>query len=158
MARPVRLFAIAALAVAVCFTTGCQSNNTTKILGKWKLVESPGFNSADGRAFTQLGLYATVDFMPDGSMNISIESDNPGVMARVAHVTPGGKTTFKAKYSLGFGDNVMISDIDKDFQQFIRPGRWEVTIKGGYMSVRTADGIEKYERLSAYVAPEAKTR
>jgi hypothetical protein len=102
----------------------------------------------------EMGLYAVVDFAPDGAMTISLESDNPNTMALLRQNAPGGKTTFTAKYKLGMGENVEITDIDKDLKQFIKPGRWLVTINGGYMSVKTADGVEKYERLSAYVAPE----
>ena len=154
MRRSGRPLAFVLLASAALFAAGCESNNKEKILGKWKLVESPGFNTPDGRMFVEMGLYAVVDFAPDGTMTISLESDNPGTMALLNRNAPGGKTKFTAKYRLGFGDNVEITDIDKDLKQFIKPGRWVVTINAGYMSVKTADGIEKYERISAYVAPQ----
>jgi hypothetical protein len=154
MLRVGRLFAFALLASTALLAAGCGSNNKDKILGKWKLVDSPGYHTAEGRAATQMGLYVVVDFMPDGKMSVSVESDMPGTAERLSQAA-GIKTRFDARYKLGFGDNIEITDIDKAARTFLKPGRWVVTINGGYMSAQTADGVEKYERISAYVAPSS---
>jgi hypothetical protein len=145
-----RPLALLMLAAAALLPVGClKSNNEGKIHGKWKLVDSPEFNTAEGRAAVQAGLYVVVDFKPDNSMTIALQSDQPGVMDLLRQGMPGGKTIFTAKYKLMGGDNVQLSDIEKDALQFIKPGRVMVNITGDQMSITTATGVEKYTRLSA---------
>ena len=147
MQRVTRFTFLALLVGVAALGAGCGSNNKDKIVGKWKLIDSPEFNSADGRAAVQAGLYVVVDFRPDNTMTITLQSDKPGVMELLRQGMPGGKTSFTAKYQLRSGSNVEITDVEPDARQFMKPGRVVVTITGDQMSIKTAVGVEKYTRM-----------
>ena len=100
-------FAIVCLFALAC--TSCSSNNTGKIVGKWKA------SSAD------LGVPADVtviyEFTADGRFTIG---------------GPGG--SIGGKYSLGMGDNVSLSDINPPIDGKTK-SREKIVIAGDVMTL-----------------------
>jgi hypothetical protein len=104
------LFVVGSIAL---FCTACGSNNTGKIVGKWKIVSATGEGDAGFKQFETLKLALVFEFKEDGTAGVSIESTD--------EKPKGGKiesTQFASfKYKLLSGDMVELYDLPKDLQQ-----------------------------------------
>ena len=124
---------------------GCGSNNTGKIVGKWKVVSAP---KEDLDELKELGVTIAFDFKADGTFAVDFVPDNEGHGAKeaadVANTARQGKE-LSGKYNLGFGDQVYIS------KGSIGTRRMKecilVTISGDKMTMKVEDETIELERM-----------
>jgi hypothetical protein len=135
MRTPVRLTATLAVAVLALAFTGCGSNNTGKIVGKWKVVSSSS-KTGDLEKMKSQGMAMGFDFRADGTVAIIMlpADDKPESksMADLATKMMEGKGT--GKYTLGAGDRVTLSGI-----QTIENGKDQtasISINGDNMTMK----------------------
>jgi hypothetical protein len=122
--RVVRAIALACLLVAV---PACASNNKGKIVGKWQITGGtaiPGAMPAE--------VISVVEFTADGKFNWTASG-------------PGGTQTITAgNYSLGWGDNVSLSNLNPAVPQAsggtATRASEKVTITGDQMKMTDPDG------------------
>ncbi len=102
------------LAVTFCglalATAGCGSNNTGKIVGKWKFVSGKGMEAQKATMDT-MKAYLFIDFKPDSTVTIGTESSDPAMQKLMGAALEKGSTS--AKYSLKAGDKVELYDMPK---------------------------------------------
>jgi len=96
MSRALCFAAVAALGVVIA---GCGSNNTGKIVGKWKA------DALDLGPIGPKGLADIVwDFRDDGSFTVSRVPIGPG--------SPAGEVRVTGRYTLEVGDRVAFTHLD----------------------------------------------
>lgn len=133
MRSTVRLTATLAVAVIALAFTGCSSNNTGKIVGKWKMVSG---SSSELETLKKMGLTMAWEFKADGTFATSVVSlnDDKGGGTGLADTSkmPRGK------YNLGFGNTVNFTDdtaTGKDKRMTTN-----ITIDGDNMTMKDPDG------------------
>lgn len=120
--------------------TGCGSNNTGKIVGKWKAVSFSKKNE-DMEKMKQMGVAMAFEFKADGTfgMEFAPDDDKPGsaAMAKLASTGLQGKET-TGKYTLGMGDRVTFSGA-KDILQGKKAAS-DISVNGDNMTWKDGDG------------------
>jgi hypothetical protein len=131
MARPaVLLFAVLLVAA------GCGSNNTGKIVGRWKTLASEFENAPKLPGATGLVIY---EFTADGRFEMSIAVTGPAPTK--------AKTIRTGRYALGGGDEVTYSDLNPP-SDGKTTGRDKITIVGDNMTVDVPGGKPRvYTRM-----------
>lgn len=116
--RTVSALALAALVLA---TAGCGSNNTDKIVGKWKL-DAPTAAPADlpeekAKKIEALKLYTYIEFKPGGVLVAGAGSAAEGEV-RAAFEEQNPETKFPtARYTLRSGDSVEFTDLPPEMTE-----------------------------------------
>jgi hypothetical protein len=123
-----RLLTASLLAVVVLSTAGCSSNNTGKIVGKWKATAVNGAGAIDG----QLG------GLPDDS-GMYFEFTADGKFHAYGMVAGQRMDVSSATYSLGSGDTVNLSNLSPPQNGKTR-SRETVTINGDTMTIKGEGG------------------
>jgi hypothetical protein len=135
------LFTIVAL-----LSAGCGSNNTGKIVGKWKLTSPPSKTQKEKdefEAMSKLGVFLYLEFKTDNSLVLGIDSDKPDLLNMLKKGAPDQKFTFEAKYKLLMGDKVEVYDVkDKELKDVFKgdKARSDILINGDDMTIKDPDG------------------
>lgn len=107
---------------------GCSSNNTGKIVGKWKA------------SIAELGLHAPPNVQGYGVLEFT--ADNKYILT--AHIDQGGgmqtRTAQTATYKLGWGDTVNLTDISPPLPDKKTRSRETIKIDGDRMTVTMKEG------------------
>jgi hypothetical protein len=143
----VALFACLALA-----TAGCGSNNTGKILGKWKLLSAPGLTPEEFKVLETFKAYPCLDFKQDGSIVAGPEFADPALKEFIAKGLDNQEMSKTGTYKLLSGDNVEITgiaDVQKAGGLFgsSDSGRVKVTIEGDNMTITAENGTAQLTRV-----------
>jgi hypothetical protein len=134
-------------APAVCLLvlsfTGCGSNNTGKIVGKWKLVPAAP-RGVDSDASKTAGVRSVYEFKADGTYSVTfVEADSSPASKKQAEALNllSKGTNGSGKYTLQGGDRVHFSG-----------GRWNgnflVTIHGTSMTVQDGGETMQFTRMN----------
>ena len=130
MTPTLRLAGLAALALALA---GCGSHNTGKIVGRWRA------ESADLPIGPKGPQDLVWEFGADGSFTVSWV--NPA--------TKAAETKARGRYTLGIGDNVVMSDLNPPLPGNVSRSAEKVVIDGDTMTVggRGKDTTYRFSRL-----------
>lgn len=120
---------------------GCGSNNEGKILGKWKILQSKGFDENTKNKMDMMKAFTFVEFKPDSTMSMGIHfadsnKENPFVqMLNKAF-------DFSLKYKLLSGNRVEFYDAPpgKDLFKGKERAQATITIDGNKMKWVDSDG------------------
>ncbi len=119
--------------------SSCSSNNESKIVGKWKLVESS--KPEEIKQMSDVGMYLYFEFRADNTFDMGIGSDKPGMLDLIKMT--GKPVVYPGKYKLGSGDTVNFSEFKgpdgKGFDGKDK-ARSNITIEGDNMTIKDADG------------------
>jgi hypothetical protein len=121
-----------------------KSDNKGKILGKWKILEAPGFDADLAKALEAQKIYAYIEFTAKGACTIGVTSDDPDVKKTIN--AAGEKTAIGCKYKLLAGDGLEMYDLPKelaDANPFGGKGdraKTKVKIDGDKMTMTDDDG------------------
>ena len=138
--------ALAGLALTV---TGCSSNNTGKIIGKWKISAPPEKDpktKEEFEAMGKMGLFVFIEFKADNALLLGLGSDKPETLDMLKALAPKGKepkTSWEAKYKLLPGDKVEVYDMKDDETKKMFKGdkaRSDIIITGDEMTIKDPDG------------------
>jgi hypothetical protein len=126
--RKVAFLVLSGLALAAA---GCgKSNNEGKIVGKWKATAVPGMSPEEQKKLNDLppeALSAVIEFTADGRMIMSL------------NMLGQSQQLGTAKYTLGSGDWVNLTDLSPP-QNGKTQSRDRVVISGDTMTVDTEKG------------------
>ncbi|MCE9563415.1 MAG: hypothetical protein K8U57_15345 [Planctomycetes bacterium] len=150
--RKLAFLVFASLAVVV---SGCGSNNSGKINGKWKLVSAPGFDE-QAKMMEAFKAYVYFEFKEDGTVTVGAGFTDPTMQEMIAK--SGEKTSMSGKYKLLNGDDVEFSGLNdpKKGGGLFGKGdqsRLKIQIDGDNMTITGTDGTGKLTRLKADAAP-----
>lgn len=141
-----RSLALGLFATVALFAAGCGSNNTGKIVGKWKLTTPPSKTDKEKQEFeamTKMGIFMVIEFKADNTIVLGIDSDKPEFLELIKKGVPGQKFSFEAKYKLLMGDKVEVYDVkDKELKDVFKgdKARSDILINGDDMTIKDPDG------------------
>lgn len=116
-----RKLAFVVLAGLALVAAGCGSNNKGKIVGKWKADSVGDGDPKMAQLGDDMGLF--FEFSADGKFNASVS------------ILGTTKEVGSAKYSLGSGDWVNLTDINPPQQDGKTQSKEKVTINGDKMTI-----------------------
>jgi len=141
MTRGLRLVFVLAILCPALLATGCSSNNTGKIVGKWKMVSGKGME-AQKATMDSLKAYVFMEFKPDNTVSIGVESSDPAFQKILA--AGAEKTNMTGKYKLKSGNTVEMYDMPKQngtgFFQGKDRAQTDIKIEGTKMTMTDPDG------------------
>lgn len=143
MHRASRLVVLVALAGLSVTLAGCSSNNTGKIVGKWKFVSGKGFDEQKAE-LEKMKAYVFMDFKADNTITVGVESSDPD-MQKLLTTLAGDKVTQSGKYKLRSGDKIEVYDMPKTADgkgpfQGKDKGQTNCKIDGDKMTMTDPDG------------------
>jgi len=146
--RKIAVVLLAGLAIAV---SGCGSNNTSKIIGKWKLASAPGFEE-QAKMLDAFKAYVYFEFKPDGVAVIGADFTDPAMRDMIAKAgDKGDKMSMTGKYKLLNGDDVELSGLgDPKKGGGLFKGdqsRVKIKIDGDNMTITGSDGTGTLTRI-----------
>lgn len=148
MRSPVlRTCGLVLVSVAAILFTGCGSNNTGKIVGKWKMTSAPG-GGKDLAEMKAAGMAVAWDFKADGTFSIGIVADDNKPESQLAAKLADAemqKKNMGGKYTLGMGNQVNLSGISG--VSGAKSGLVTVTIDGDKMTLKDGDGTSQFVRI-----------
>lgn len=149
-----RYVAVALFACLALATAGCGSNNTGKIVGKWKLASAPGMKAEDLKMMETLKAFLYFEFKPDGNMAVGVEFGDPAMKELMAKGGENGgeKTVMNGQYKLLSGDDVEFSGMNdqKKAGGLFGKGdksRLKIKIDGDNMTITGSDGVGQLTRV-----------
>jgi uncharacterized protein (TIGR03066 family) len=116
---------------------GCNSNNTDKIVGKWKVTSGLPAEAAT------LNLEMFIEFTADGKFSMTMNALGTN------------KTLSAGNYSLGSGDTVNLTNLSPPLDGKTK-SKEKITITGDTMSLATDKGSMTLTRVSGTPKPAEK--
>lgn len=130
-----RKVAFVVLAALALMAVGCGSNNTGKIVGKWKATSLPSMDEKEK---------AMIKLIGEDNFAVILEFTADGKMRGSASITMLGKTESKevmsADYKLGSGDWVFFTNMSPPPKDGKTKSKDKVVINGDTMTIDTEKG------------------
>lgn len=141
-----------ALFACLAFAAGCGSNNTGKIVGKWRLLSLPGLTPDEFKELEKFKAYPCLEFKHDGSIVAGPEFTDPAMKEFLAKGLEKYEMSKTGTYKLLSGDNVEIAgiaDVQKGGGLFgsSDSGRVKVAIEGDNMTITAENGTAQLTRV-----------
>jgi len=140
-----RLTGILSVCLFALLFTGCGSNNTGKIVGKWR-VDSSTAKPEEFNKLKAIGVAMAFEFNADGTFSMLAVPLNDSPIAKVAADAATAemkKKNASGKYSLGMGASVRMSDLGDGGKE----STVTVTIDGDSMTFRDGSGTMQLTRV-----------
>lgn len=133
----VRFAATAAVLVACLSLTACGSNNTGKIVGKWKVTSA---TMSDFEKMKGMGMTMGFDFRADGTVAVLMlpVEDKPSEEVKGMELGTG-------QYKLEMGDRVTLSGIKSIADG--KPQAANISVNGDKMTFKDASGSMELVRV-----------
>lgn len=126
--------------------TGCGSNNTGKIEGKWR-VDSSTAKAEEFNKMKAAGVAMAFEFKADGSFTMLMVPLNDTPLAKLAADAASAELSKKnanGKYTLGMGDSVKMSDLSGKGG---KDDTINITINGDSMTMKDNSGTMHLSRV-----------